>query len=257
MNGFLEEEIYVEQLEGFAVKGQEDDVYLLKKALYGLKQAPRAWYSRIDKHLMQLGFRRSLNEATLYIKGDEINFVVVSLYVDDLLITGSNEELMKKFRENMKQTFEMTDLGEMAYFLGMEIKQKNGEVFIYQKKYAKEILKKFRMDECKSVDTPMCQKKKLSKEDEAKKVDETLYRSLIGCLMYLTATRPDILHAVSLLSRFLNCATETHLIAAKRVLRYVRGTLDYGIRFCANQDCVLQGYSDSDWGGSLDDMKST
>ena len=94
LNGFLEEEIYVEQPEGFAVKGQEDDVYLLKKALYGLKQAPRAWYSRIDKHLMQLGFRRSLNEATLYIKGDEINFVVVSLYVDDLLITGSNEELM-------------------------------------------------------------------------------------------------------------------------------------------------------------------
>ena len=130
-------------------------------------------------------------------------------------------------------------------------------MFIYQKKYAKEILKKFRMDECKSVDTPMCQKEKLSKEDEAKKVDETLYRSLIGCLMYLTATRPDILHAVSLLFRFLNCATETHLIAAKRVLRYVRGTLDYGIKFCANQDCFLQGYSDSDWGSSLDDMKST
>lgn len=122
LNGFLEEEIYVEQSEGFAVKGQEDDVYLLKKALYGLKQAPRAWYSRIDKHLMQLGFKRSLNEATLYIKGDEINFVVVSLYVDDSLITGSNEELMKKFREDMKQTFEMTDLGEMAYFLGMEIR---------------------------------------------------------------------------------------------------------------------------------------
>lgn len=139
---------------------------------------------------------------------------------------------MRKFKE------------EMAYFLEMEIKQKNGEVFICQKKYAKEILKRFRVDEGKSVDTPMCQKEKLSKEDEAEKVDETFYKSLVGCLMYLTATKPDILHSVSLLSRFTTCAIE--ITATKRVLRYVRGTLDYGIRSCANQDCVLQGYSDSD-----------
>ena len=125
--------------------------------------------------------------AYFVIKGDEINFVIVSLHVDDLLVIGSNEELVRKFKEDMKQTFEMTDLWEMAYFLGMEIKQKNGEVFIYQKKYAKEILKKIRMDECKSVYTLMCQKEKLSKEDEAEKVDETLYRSLVGCLMYLTS----------------------------------------------------------------------
>ena len=141
-------------------------MYLLKKALYGLKQAPKAWYSRIDEHLMELGFKKSLSEATLYIKGDAINFVIISLYVDDLLVTRSNEELVRKFKEDMKQTFEMTDLGEVTYFLEMKIKQNNGEVFICQKKYAKEILKKFRMDECKSVYTPMCQKDKLSKEDE-------------------------------------------------------------------------------------------
>ncbi|RDX63927.1 hypothetical protein CR513_57581, partial [Mucuna pruriens] len=251
LNGFLEEEIYVEQPEGFAVKGQEDDVYLLKKALYGLKQAPRAWYNRIDEYLMKFGFKRSLNEATLYIKGDEINFVVVSIYADDLLVTGSNEELVRKFKEDMKQIFWMTDLGEMTYFLGIEINQKNGE------KYVKEILKKFRMDECKSVDTPMCQKEKLSKKNEAEPVDETFYRSLVGCLMYLTTTRPDILHSISLLFRFTNCATETHLTVAKRVLRYVKGTLNFGIKFCASWDYVLQGYSDSDWGGSLDDLKST
>ncbi|RDX76726.1 hypothetical protein CR513_43251, partial [Mucuna pruriens] len=121
----------VEQPEGFAVKGQEDDVYLLKKALYGLKQAPRAWYKNIDEYLMKLGFKRILNEAILYIKGDGTNFVVVSLYVDDLLVTESNEELVRKFKENMKQIFymkqifDMTDLGEMAYFLGIEINQKN------------------------------------------------------------------------------------------------------------------------------------
>ena len=124
-------------------------MYLIKKALYGLKKAPRAWYNRIDEHLMQLGLKKSLSEPTLYIKGDEINFVIVSFYVDDLLVIGSNEELVRMFKEDMKQTFEMTYLGEMAYFLGMEIKQKNGEVLIFQKKYAKKILKKLRMDECK------------------------------------------------------------------------------------------------------------
>ena len=122
----------------------------------------------------------------------------------------------------------------------MEIKQKNREVFICQKKYAKKI----RMGECKSAYTPMCQKEKLSKEDKVEKVGEALYKSLVCCLMYLTATRPDILHFVSLLSRFTNCATKAHFTAAKRVLRYVKGTRDYGIRFCASQDCVLQGYYD-------------
>ena len=130
----------------------------------------------------------------------------------------------------------MTYFGEMAYFLGMEIKQKNGEVFIYQKKYAKDILKKIRMGECKSVYTAMYQKEKLSKEEEDEKVNETLYRSLVGFLMYLTATWPNILHSVSFLSRFTNCATKTHFTATKRVLRYVKETWDYGIRFCANQD---------------------
>ena len=113
--------------------------------------------------------------------------------MDDLLVTRSNEELVRKFKEDMKQTFEMTDLGEVTYFLEMKIKHNNGEVFICQKKHAKEILKKFRMDECKSIYTPMCQKDKLSKKDEAEKVDETPYKSLVGCLMYLTATRPDTL----------------------------------------------------------------
>ncbi|KAL3339575.1 hypothetical protein AABB24_028262 [Solanum stoloniferum] len=155
----------------------------------------------------------------------------------------------------MQHSFEMTDLGEMVYFLGMEIKQEKNELFICQKKYAKDILTKFRMENCKETATPMCQKEKLSKNDEAEKVDKTLYRSLVGCLMYLTATRPDILYVVSLLSS--NCATDTHLREAKRVIRYVKGTLNFGIKFYENKKYVLQGYSDSDWGGSSDDMKST
>ena len=239
LNGFLEEEIYVEQLEGFAVKRHENKVYLLKKALYGLKQAPRAWYNRIDEHLLDLGFVKSLSESTLYVKGDQANLIVISLYVDDLLVTGNNAELIQQFKEDMMQVFEMTDLGEMSYFLGTEIKQEEDKIFICQRKYAKEILKKFNMENYKSMSTTMCQKEKLCKEEGVEQAGETLYRSLMGCLMYLTATRPDILHVVSVLSRFMNCASESHFKAAKRVLRYVKGTLSYGIKFSTCQSFKL------------------
>lgn len=134
LNGFLEEEIYVEKPKGFLVKGHKDKVYLLKKALYGLKQAPRAWYSRIDEYLSKLGFVKSLSESTLYINGDQANFIVISLYVDDLLVTSSNVELIQQFKDDMMQVFEMTDLGEMSYFLGMQVKQNEGDIFISQRK---------------------------------------------------------------------------------------------------------------------------
>ena len=225
--------------------------------MYGLRQASRAWYSRIDTHLLTLGFHKSLSEFTLYIKKIEEDILIVSLYVDDLLVTGSNAGFVNKFKAEMEQVFEMTDLGEMSYFLGMEVHQKQNEIFICQQKYAKEILKKFKMEECKSTSTPMNQKEKFCKEDGAEKVDEGLYRSMIGCLMYLTATRPDIMHVVSLLSRYMHCASEIHFQAAKRVIRYVKGTVDYGIKFSQVQSFNFHGFSDSDWAGCVDDMRST
>ena len=153
-NGFLQEEIYFEHPEGFVVEGQEDKVYLLKKALYGLKQAPRAWYSRIDDHLSDLGFQKSLSESTLYIKHVNSYIIIISLYVDDLLVTGSNVMLIQELKKERMKVLEMTDLGEMDFFLGMKIKQIQDQIFICQKKYAKEILRKFRMDDCKSMSTP-------------------------------------------------------------------------------------------------------
>lgn len=211
LNGYLQEEIFVEQPEGFHVKGHEEKVYKLKKALYGLKQAPRAWYSRIDDYLQKLGFVKSPSEATLYVKLMDANVIIVSVYVDDLLVTGNEEKLILEFKAEMLQVFEMTDLGLMSFFLGLEVKQDQDAVFICQKKYAREILKKFCMENCSSTTTPMNQKEKFSKDDGADKVDEQKFRSLIGCLMYLTATRPDIMFSVSLLSRFMHCASELHL----------------------------------------------
>nr|KYP41283.1 hypothetical protein KK1_037341 [Cajanus cajan] len=127
--------------------------------------------------------------------------------------------LVEEFKQKMMQAFEMKNIGFMTYFLGIEIKQSEKEVFIFQKEYAKEILKKFQIGECRVVSTPMNQKKKLSKEDDVDKIDERYYKSLIECLMYLTITRLDILFSLSLLSPFIYCASEMHLRATKRILR--------------------------------------
>ncbi|KAJ8775065.1 hypothetical protein K2173_020069 [Erythroxylum novogranatense] len=211
----------------------------------------------MDSYLQDLGYKRSLSEYTLYTKKVAGSIVVISLYVDDILVTGNDCKQINQLKHDLMQTFEMTDLGVMTYFLGMEIKQSPGEIFICQKKYLKEILRRFRMEECKSVGTPMNQKEKLQKEDGAEPTDNATYRSLVGCLMYLTATRPDIQYTVSVLLRFLHCASELHMKAAKRVLRYLKGTSSYGIKFTKSERFKLYGYSDSDWAGSVEDMKST
>ncbi|KAL0373689.1 UNVERIFIED_CONTAM: Retrovirus-related Pol polyprotein from transposon RE1 [Sesamum radiatum] len=236
LNGYIDEEIYVEQPQGFVAKGCEEKVLRLKKALYGLKQAPRAWYSRIDNYFMNQGFRRSLSEPTLYVKRQGNDTLIVSLYVDDLIYTGNNEKMIHDFKEDMMKTFEMSDLGLMHFFLGIEINQEKERIFICQKKYTETLLKKFKMESCKIVTTPLVTGEKYKKEDGSEKVDGSIYRSLIGSLLYLTATRPDIMFATSLLSRFMQSPSQVHYGAAKRILRYLQ---------------------DSDWAGSADDMKST
>jgi len=170
LNGYLEEKFFVEQPEGFVVQGEEEKVHLLKKALYGLKQAPRAWYSRIDAYFLDLSFTKNLSEFILYLRKVNDELLVVSLYVDDLLVIGSNMKQIDTFKREMKNVFEMTDPGKMTFFLVMEVKQKHNEIFICQHKYAKEILKKFNMEECGLTATPMNQNEKFCKEDEAAKI---------------------------------------------------------------------------------------
>jgi len=257
LNGILQEEIYVEYPASFVIQGKEDKVYLLKKVLYRLKQAPRAWYGRIDDYLISSGFQKSLSEAILYVKKINDDVLVISLYVDDLIVTGSNIQQVEEFKQKMMQFFEMTDLGLISFFLGMEIKQSKEEKFICQKKYVKEILKKFHMENCKPTTSPMNQKDKFSKEDGTARVDEEKFRSLIGYLLYLTATGPDILYARSLLSRFMHSPSEMHMRAAKIIMRYIKGTYNFGVKILKCQELRLHGFYDSDWGGFIDDMKST
>ena len=165
------------------------------------------------------------------VKGADANLIIVSVYVDDLLVIGSNKTLIKEFKAEMLDVFEMIDLGLMSYYLGMEVKQSDDGIFICQQKYVKEILKKFHMKSYKSTSTPMNLKEKFNKNDGTNKVDKGQYRGLIGCLMHLKATRSNIAFVVSLLSCFMHCASELHLQAVKRIIRYVKGTISYGIKF--------------------------
>jgi hypothetical protein len=256
-NGVLNEEIYAEQPARFEKQNSTNKVYLLKKALYGLKQARRAWYTRLDNHLLSLGFKRSMNEVTFYVKHVDGHKLIVSVYVDDLLITGDKEQLVEEFKTNIKDKFEMNELGLLTYFLGMEVTQSDQGYFLYKKCFSLKILNNFAMANCKPVSTPMIQGQKLIKEDRAPKTDGKAYRSLVGSLLYLTATRPDILFAVNYLSRFMQNPSQIHFLAAKRVLRYLKGTVGFGMHFVKSSSVNLVGFSDSDWGGSDEGMMST
>jgi Reverse transcriptase (RNA-dependent DNA polymerase) len=181
----------------------------------------------------------------------------VVLYVDVLIFTRNNRDMIEKFKLEMTKEFEMTDLGLMSYFLELEVRQENSEIFVSQEAYAKEILKKFKMDECNPVNTPVESGTKLSRYDEGKAVDATLYRSLVGSLRYLTCTMPDIAYGVGLVSRYMEEPKMTQWKAIKRILRYVKGTLSHGLFYSYTNEFDLVGYSDSDWSENLDDRKST
>ncbi|XP_068336434.1 uncharacterized mitochondrial protein AtMg00810-like [Pyrus communis] len=162
-----------------------------------------------------------------------------------------------EFKTEMMRQYEMTDLGLLHHFLGLCAIQTDTCIFFHQKKYAKTLLDKFDLKDCKSVATPLAINEKLSKTDRSEQADESLYRQIVGSLLYLTATRPNIMFAASLVARFMHGPTRKHMRTAKRVLRYIQGTLDYGISYKKGKEAMLIGYCDSDWSESEDDMKST
>ncbi|CAL9021865.1 unnamed protein product, partial [Prunus brigantina] len=186
---------------------------------------------------------KSPSEATLYIKTDEgSGILIVSLYVDDIVYTGSCAKLLEDFKNDMMKHYEMTDLGLLYHFLGMGVVQTDKHIFLHQKKYALKVIEKFGLKNCKSVATPLIANERLCKEDGSEMADESEYRQIVGSLLYLTATRPDIMFASSLLARFMHNPTRKHMGTAKRVLRYVQGTLDYGIEFKKGKAATLIGY---------------
>ncbi|UYV76854.1 hypothetical protein LAZ67_14002208 [Cordylochernes scorpioides] len=260
LNGEIKEEIYMTQPENFVSRKYPEKVCRLKKAIYGLKQAGIVWHEKLDNELKNLGLKQLQSDNCVYIKHDE-GILLVAIYVDDLIIAAEREDTLKSFKESMKRIFKIKDLGGINCCLGIRIQMKeDGSISIDQERYIEELLAKYRMKEAKPISTPMDSNSKLTKissiEGENEPVKKVEYQSLIGSLIYLSvSTRPDIAYAVSALGQFSNDPRRQHWNAAKRVLRYLKGTSCLRITYRKSNE-ALHGYADADWGGNLVDRKS-
>ncbi|GJX27946.1 ribonuclease H-like domain, reverse transcriptase, RNA-dependent DNA polymerase [Tanacetum coccineum] len=257
LHGDLKEEVYVTQPEGFIKREDNGKVYRLIKALYGLRQAPRAWNIKLDNTLKSLDFKKCALEQASYTKTSKESILLIGVYVDDLIITGTPKKEIDKFKAQMEEKFEMSDLGLLAYYLGIEVTQTGGDISIKQTAYANKILKEAGMIDCNETLIPMDPGTRLTKITEGTMVNSTEYRSLIGCLRYLLHTRPDLSYSVGLLSRFMQEPREQHMKAIKQVLRYVKGTKDYGITYKHNGGDKIHGFSDSSYGVNTQEGKGT
>ncbi|XP_050908121.1 uncharacterized mitochondrial protein AtMg00810 [Lathyrus oleraceus] len=221
-------------------------------------EAPRAWFNKIESYFFNEGFERSTSDHTLFTKKEGgRDVLIMNLYVDGLIFRGSSEKMFQEFKSSMKREFEMTDLGCMRYFLGVEVTQNSNGIFICQRKYVNEVLEMFGLQNCSSVTNPIVPGCKLTKDAGGLKVDATTYKQMVGSLMYLTATRPDLVYVVSLVARFLEAPTTMHQQTMKRVLRYLRGTTELGLCYKREGEENLVAFCDSDYAGDLEDRKST
>lgn len=258
----LEEEIYMELPENTQSSHR---FCRLKKSIYGLKQASRVWYQELDKTLCKMGLQRAKSDPCIFFKPDSERFLIVAVYVDDLLILSSNKKDKQRLKNELKQTFRMKDLGEAHHILGMRIlrDRQKGIITLDQSTYIKKMLDHFGMEDCKETCTPLALNQILSKDmspktdEERESMKNIPYREAIGSLLYTSqGSRPDICHAVGVLSRFSNDPGQSHWSAVKRVFLYLKGTADKTLSFSKHNDNLI-GYSDSDWANDKDDRRST
>ncbi|KAJ9546528.1 hypothetical protein OSB04_019071 [Centaurea solstitialis] len=257
LNGKLNEEDYVAQPPGFVDPKFPDHVYKLNKALYGLKQAPRTWYDTLSTFLLSKGFERGKLDSTLFLKKYPTHILLVQIYVDDIIFGSTNPKLCEKFELLMKTEYKMSMMGELTYLLGLQIKQSKKGIFINQGKYVLDMLKKFDLTSCTPMKTPMAPPLSLDKDSKGKPVDVTHYRGMIGSLLYLTASRPDIMYSTCLCARYRAEPEESHLTAVKWIFRYPKRTPNLGLWYSKDSGFDLTAYSDSDFAGCKIDRKST
>lgn len=256
LHGNLIEEVYMEQPYGFVNPTLPDHVCRLHKALYDLNQAPRAWFTRLKQALLHLGFEESLVDASLFTYHHCDIHLYILVYVDDILITGTNVSSMFAFIHLLQKDFPLKDLGELSYFLGLYAQRDKNGLHLSQSKYIVDILHRANMLGAKPCFTPTAFGVKLSKLDGDPLPNGSEYRHLIGSFQYCTLTRPDIAFAVNQLCQFMHSPTSTHWTAAKRVLRYLKGNIDHGLTF-PKGPLRLHAFCYSDWAGSPDDRRST
>lgn len=257
LQGTLNEDVYMLQPKGFIDRDRPDHVCKLNKALYGLKQAPRAWYTELKNHLLGLGFKNSVADPSLFFYTTQGIYLFILIYVDDIIITGNSDDNIQRLMDNLSRRFSLKDLGELSYFLGIEVLRTQQGIHLSQRKYIGDLLYRENMTNAKPVPTPMSASTSLSVRDGEPLDNPAAYRTLVGSLQYLLLTRPDIAFAVNKLSQFMHKPTTTHWTAAKRVLRYLAGTYTAGIFLSRHSNMSLHAYSDADWAGDKDDYTST
>jgi hypothetical protein len=265
LNGKLDEEIYMQQPEGFTDNTQL--VCKLHKTLYGLKQSPRVWYQTIDAFFQKLGYKRIESDYGLYVLWTDEVKCIISLYVDDLLLACNNVSHLSTLKEKLNKEYDMKDLGEASYILGIKVirNRSAGHIYLSQENYIDQVLTKFRMDQCNPVSTPVDSNFRYVNDEESPPVDSKLYQRGVGSLMYaMTCTRPDLAFAVSLVSRFAANPKEIHWSMLKRILKYLKGTKNCCLRLGRAQNqgpqnlpLTLKGYADADWGSDTQTRKST
>ncbi|KAK4366366.1 hypothetical protein RND71_014246 [Anisodus tanguticus] len=257
LHGDFKETVYMHQPLGFRYPDHLNHVCLLKKSLYGLKQAPRAWYKRFADYVSTIGFSHSRSDHSLFIYHRGTSLAYIMLYVDDIILTTSSDKLCKSIMSLVNSEFDMKDLRPLSYFLGIVVTHHAGSLFLSQRKYAAEIIKRADMSSCKSSPTPVDTKPKLSANSSTSYEDPSHYRSLAGTFQYLTFTRPDITYVVQQVCLFMHDPRVEHMNALKRIIRYIQGTLNYGLHLYPLSTSTLFSYIDADWGGCRDTRWST
>jgi hypothetical protein len=257
LNGQLQEDVYVVQPQGFEDPAHPHQVCKLDKALYRLRQSPRCWYLNIDERIRQLGLIKSAADPNLYFFHDNSRVALLLLYVDDVYIFGDHTSKMAAMAQELMGAYDMTDMGTLGHSLGMEFHFPSYGAVVTQRGFATQILADFGMSHCNPVATPMIQNLHLQVDMGAPPADVKEFQRKVGKLHFLTQTRNDIAPAVGLVSRFNHAPQKPHMDAVNHILRYVRGTLDFGLCFQRGEDSVLSGYVDADWAGDRDDRKST
>lgn len=265
LHGDLDEEIYMHQPEGFSENGKKNMVCKLKKSLYGLKQAPRQWYKKFDTFMHKEGFQKCNADHCCYFKRYKTSYIILLLYVDDMLVAGPYMDYIRRLKHQLSKEFDMKDLGPAKKILGMQItRDKHNQILqLSQSEYIRRVLQRFNMGDAKPVSTPLASHFRLSKsqspetEEDREFMAKIPYASAIGSLMYaMVCTRPDIGHAVGVVSRFMSNPGKVHWEAVKWILRYLRGTTDKCLYF-GKGELKVQGFVDADFGGEVDHRKST
>jgi histone deacetylase 1/2 len=247
----------MKQPAGFVDHRNPSHVCCLRRSLYGLKQSPRAWFSRLSNYLLTIGFAASRTDPSLFIYHHNNVTVYILVYVDDIIITGSSSTTVSNIISLLHQEFKMKDLGDLSFFLGMEVSRNASGLSLSQKRYIHDLLIRTDMLHCKPLRTPMSSTCKLSLSDGEPMEDPSSWRSVVGALQYLSLTRPDVSFAVNKVCQFMHAPTSVHWQAVKRIPRYLKGTIEVSLHFSAHSNHSLYSDSDADWGSCPVDRRST